>query len=223
MSRSFAQTSLLAMTLGLAALGSTLTPAAALTHPGDAKIHLPPGAPTAPGAKAPGASLHPGNTKIYLPPAGPKIPTGPAGILLPPGSGKGSTGGIDNICPFNKFKCPPKGNTAGNPPPGPGSTSPIPGGQTYPSGSTGPVVIVAPPPVYQAPHPVYRATAPVYQGPRTVVTATDAPTVATAPCNCLIKQYLEDGSVLFQDLCTKEAAVAAPDQSKAQAVAPIVR
>jgi hypothetical protein len=27
-----------------------------------------------------------------------------------------------------------------------------------------------------------------------------------APCNCLTKQYLPDGSVLFQDICTREAA-----------------
>jgi len=49
-----------------------------------------------------------------------------------------------------------------------------------------------------------------------VATAVD--TAATpAPCNCLTKQYLDDGSVLFQDLCTKEAALATPDELKAQA------
>jgi len=41
--------------------------------------------------------------------------------------------------------------------------------------------------------------------------------VAPAPCNCLTKQYLDDGSVLFQDICTKEAALATPDELKAQA------
>jgi hypothetical protein len=41
-------------------------------------------------------------------------------------------------------------------------------------------------------------------------------TVPTGPCNCLTKKYLQDGSVLFQDVCTKEAAVATPDQLKAQ-------
>ena len=30
------------------------------------------------------------------------------------------------------------------------------------------------------------------------------------PCNCLTKQSLPDGSVLFQDICTKESAIAAP-------------
>jgi len=57
-----------------------------------------------------------------------------------------------------------------------------------------------------------------------VVTTTNAPAVVTAPCNCLTKQYLSDGSVLFKDLCTKEAAMATPDELKAQAqAAPTVR
>ena len=34
--------------------------------------------------------------------------------------------------------------------------------------------------------------------------------VADGPCNCLPKQHLPDGSVLFQDICTKESAIAAP-------------
>jgi hypothetical protein len=34
--------------------------------------------------------------------------------------------------------------------------------------------------------------------------------VVQAPCNCLTKQNLPDGSVLFQDICTKESAIAAP-------------
>jgi hypothetical protein len=38
----------------------------------------------------------------------------------------------------------------------------------------------------------------------------------TDPCNCLTKKYLEDGSVLFKDVCTKEAALATPDELKAQ-------
>ncbi len=34
--------------------------------------------------------------------------------------------------------------------------------------------------------------------------------VAQAPCNCLTKQKLADGTVLFQDICTKESSVLAP-------------
>jgi hypothetical protein len=41
-------------------------------------------------------------------------------------------------------------------------------------------------------------------------------TAPTAPCTCLTKNYLEDGSVLFKDVCTKEAAMATPDELKAQ-------
>jgi hypothetical protein len=44
-----------------------------------------------------------------------------------------------------------------------------------------------------------------------------AVTTAAANCNCLTKEYLPDGSVLFKDLCTKEAAMATPDELKAQA------
>jgi hypothetical protein len=47
-------------------------------------------------------------------------------------------------------------------------------------------------------------------------TAYAAP-VAKDNCNCLTKTYLDDGSVMFKDLCTKEAAVATPDELKAQA------
>jgi hypothetical protein len=45
-----------------------------------------------------------------------------------------------------------------------------------------------------------------------------APVVKAADgnCNCLTKEYLPDGSVLFKDLCTKEAAMATPDELKAQ-------
>jgi hypothetical protein len=41
-----------------------------------------------------------------------------------------------------------------------------------------------------------------------------------ANCNCLTKEYLEDGSVLFKDLCTQEAAMATPAELKAQAQGP---
>lgn len=54
------------------------------------------------------------------------------------------------------------------------------------------------------------------------ITRVSAPvaTVPTAPCNCLTKSYLQDGSVLFKDICTKEAAVATPDELKAQLQGP---
>jgi hypothetical protein len=46
--------------------------------------------------------------------------------------------------------------------------------------------------------------------------STPVATVPTGPCNCLTKKYLEDGSVLFKDVCTKEAAMATPDELRAQ-------
>jgi hypothetical protein len=54
----------------------------------------------------------------------------------------------------------------------------------------------------------------------TTVTAPVVQKVAANNCNCLTKEYLQDGSVLFKDLCTKEAAMATPDELKAQAQAP---
>lgn len=56
-------------------------------------------------------------------------------------------------------------------------------------------------------HDTTRVSAPV-------TTVSSAP---TAPCNCLTKSYLQDGSVLFKDICTKESALATPDDLRAQA------
>jgi hypothetical protein len=50
---------------------------------------------------------------------------------------------------------------------------------------------------------------------RTAVVTTTPP----GPCTCLTKQYTDDGSVLFSDICTKEQALATPDELKAQAQA----
>lgn len=50
--------------------------------------------------------------------------------------------------------------------------------------------------------------------------AVSTPTVTAsnpAPRNCLTKRYLQDGSVLFTDLCTKEEAMATPAELQAQA------
>jgi hypothetical protein len=40
-----------------------------------------------------------------------------------------------------------------------------------------------------------------------------APQPAASPCNCLTKQNLPDGSVVFQDICTKETAFGPPPQA----------
>jgi hypothetical protein len=272
MSRSFAQVSLLALTVGFAAFGSSLTPAAALTsmhpggirlpsaatgpgasmHPISDKIHLPQVA-TATGASkypvgakihvvsgvenAPGASVYPGGAKAV-----PGVQNAPGASTYPgakthvissvqnvpgnsiygnsTGTGQGGTGPGGG--PSQGGTGPDGGPSQGGTGVGPGGVGPKPSGQIYPPGGIGRVVVVAPPAVYQAPVHVFTdaATAPVYQAARPNVA-----TANTAPCNCLTKQYLDDGSVLFQDICTKETALATPDQLRAQVptVAPTVR
>jgi hypothetical protein len=63
--------------------------------------------------------------------------------------------------------------------------------------------------------------------PVVATTTVSAPVVqrTESTCNCLTKEYLPDGGVLFKDLCTKEEAMATPDELKAQAqgTAPQVR
>ena len=49
------------------------------------------------------------------------------------------------------------------------------------------------------------------------VASTPVVAAPAASCTCLTKTYLQDGSVLFKDVCTTEAAVATPDQVRAQA------
>jgi hypothetical protein len=51
-------------------------------------------------------------------------------------------------------------------------------------------------------------------GPAVAVTGTG--TVSPGPCNCLTKTYLNDGSVKFTDVCTRETAIATPDEVRAQ-------
>ena len=80
-----------------------------------------------------------------------------------------------------------------------------------------PGLVVHPDP--DPPHMVWwhHRHAPVFE--EVVATQVSAP-VATAPSgpsNCLTKQYLQDGSVLFKDVCTKESALATPDELRAQA------
>ncbi len=49
-------------------------------------------------------------------------------------------------------------------------------------------------------------------------TAQVAPVAAAAPaaspCSCLTKQNLPDGTVLFQDICTRESAIEAPASAR---------
>ena len=78
-------------------------------------------------------------------------------------------------------------------------------------------VVINPPPIIVAPPPVLveeqRIIEPVHvTRPVTV----EAP---SAPCNCLTKQYQTDGSAIFRDVCTHEAAMATKEDLQAQAQA----
>lgn len=170
------------------------------THPIGGALKLPPHVIT--DTPAPGSSTHPIGAVLKLPPHTIR--------LKPPYIG------IDNVCPDNPAKCPP----IPVPTPGPGAGGggkPGPGGQaswpmpSLPGGpvGTGPVVVLAPPVTVQ--------------GPGTVITATTSPVAAAEPCNCLTKRYLDDGSVLFRDICTKEAAIVTPAELKAQAQGAMVQ
>jgi hypothetical protein len=153
-----------------------------------------------------------------LPGAGPQI----GGILnQPPNVITGPSGPskpVDDVCPFNPLKCQkpdpvPTGNSGGTPSQDPGSMPSIPGGGlSFPSGDGGAVASFTPPAFDQPDGTAATATG----------VARRPATVATAPCNCLTKQYLDDGSVLFRDLCTKEAAVATPAE-EAQIKAALAR
>jgi hypothetical protein len=79
-------------------------------------------------------------------------------------------------------------------------------------------VVIHPPGIFVNPDPPHvwwhhhHAPWLIADGDSTRVVAT----TPAGPCNCLIKKYLDDGSVLFKDVCTKEAAMATPDELKAQ-------
>ena len=68
-------------------------------------------------------------------------------------------------------------------------------------------------------HYRYYRPVPIETVTKVVTTPVVQPVVGNN-CNCLTKEYLKDGSVLFKDVCTKEAAMATPDELKAQAQAP---
>jgi hypothetical protein len=70
-------------------------------------------------------------------------------------------------------------------------------------------------PYFVAPVVTTEIVAPPVQVP--VQTVVSTPVRRTADiCNCLTKDYLPDGSVMFKDLCTQEAAVASPNDMRAQ-------
>jgi hypothetical protein len=61
------------------------------------------------------------------------------------------------------------------------------------------------------------AVAPVIPAAATAPAPTEAaPQAASGPCNCLTKQTLADGSVLFADICTQQSAIAPPQAMSAR-------
>jgi hypothetical protein len=68
---------------------------------------------------------------------------------------------------------------------------------------------IAPAPTYTSPTPTYAAPAPTYTAPAPTYTPAPAQPVSQN-CNCLTKSYMQDGAVVFTDVCTKETAMAAP-------------
>jgi hypothetical protein len=121
----------------------------------------------------------------------------------------GGHGVVSNCVLFGCGTTPPI--SGGNPPKGGhGGDHDHDHGHGYPG-----IVIEGAPGEVVVPSPV--AVAPVAAAPVVAARApAAAPQIVQAPCNCLTKQKLADGSVLFQDICTREAAIAAPQVATAQ-------
>jgi hypothetical protein len=84
--------------------------------------------------------------------------------------------------------------------------------ETYTAPVYAPAPVYTQAPVYTAPVQTTYAPAPQTYVQPTVQTYASAP--PPAPCTCLTKSYAQDGSVMFADNCTKESAVAAPQQAR---------
>lgn len=116
-----------------------------------------------------------------------------------------------HICPLYSPEC--KGPPRANPNPPAGGHGAVVINRPPVIVAAPPVVVAAPLPVIAQPQPVYAARPMQRQAPSTSAN----PTVASdEPCNCLTKQYLQDGSVVFRDLCTHEAAMATQADLQAQ-------
>ena len=116
-----------------------------------------------------------------------------------------------HICPLYSPEC--KGPPRANPNPPAGGHGPVVINPPPVIVAAPPIVVAAPPPVIARPQPVYAARPMQAQAPSTNAN----PNVASGePCNCLTKQYQQDGSVVFRDLCTHEAAMATQADLQAQ-------
>jgi len=131
-----------------------------------------------------------GTGTFQIPPkeAGDGTISGTGTFQIPP---KEAGGGV--ISGTGTFHLPPT-KWGGNPPRGGDGDGDHDGhhGYGWGYGYGAPVVVEGAPVAVAAPAPV------------------GAPAAPEAPCNCLTKQSMPDGSVLFQDICTKESWVVAP-------------
>jgi len=119
-----------------------------------------------------------------------------------------------HVCPLYSPEC--KGPPRANPNPPTGGHGPIVVNPPPVIVAAPPIVVTAPPPVIARPQPVYAGRPMQAQAPSTNA----SPNVASGePCNCLTKQYQQDGSVVFRDLCTHEAAIATQADLQAQQAA----
>jgi hypothetical protein len=167
------------------------------------------GLATAPAAASPFSGLLNANHKPIITELGNKPIEGGHGPVMNPNHPP------FHICPLYSPEC--KGPPIANPNP---NQNPPMGGHWPIVINRPPVIVAAPPVVVAAPAPIIAPSQPVYaarpmQGQAPSPNAN--PNVASGePCNCLTKQYQQDGSVVFRDLCTHEAAMATPADLQAQ-------
>jgi len=109
---------------------------------------------------------------------------------------------------------PPAPAPKGTPDGGRGPHFPAPGGAVVMgSGVSIDPAVVQPGPVVA--NSTIAASSPVATSRVVAATTDGATTPRPNPCNCLVKERLQDGSVLFMDICTKELARSVPTNETA--------
>jgi hypothetical protein len=209
-SRTFRSASFLTLALGLTALGSTLTSTGAYAHFSGGSF-----AGNVSSVGSSGLGHVPTSTAIAGAPVamgGHSIARSSAIARLPASSGK--TGGHSIPRSTEIARLPVATSTGGSSIPTTTKIPQFPRPPLPPAPGTGPNVKPPPPPVATGPIgipvdvPVGIAVSATVGG--AIGGTVDGQVAAGTTCNCLTKQYLSDGSVLFQDICRKESAIAAP-------------
>jgi len=216
-SRSFPRASFLTIALGLTALGSTLTPTGAYAHFSGGSF-----AGNISSVGGSGLGHVPTSTVIAGAPVamdGHSIARSSAIARLPASSGK--TGGHSVPRSTEIARLPTPTSTGGSSIPTTTKIPQFPRPPLPPAPGTGPNVKPPPPPVATGPIGIaidVPVGIPVGGTADGASGGTEGGQASGATnCNCLTKQYLSNGSVLFRDLCTKEAAIATLADPKGQA------